>query len=75
VPVSVRYSVFVAVEGASCVVSVRKKLEISVCVTVEAGSREVSTRVLMIIVVSAGSVEVRVISTRLVSVEAASAVV
>jgi hypothetical protein len=75
VPVSVTYSVFVAVDGASCVVTVRKKLEISVCVKVEAGSREVSTRVLMIIVVSRGSVEVKVISTRLVWVEAASAVV
>ena len=45
-------SVFVAVDGASRVVSVRKKLVISVWVRVEAGNKEVSTRVLMIMVVS-----------------------
>jgi hypothetical protein len=75
VPVCVMNSVFVSVDGSSWVVSVRKKLVISVCVIVEAGSKEVSTRVLMMKVVSCGSVDVSVTSIRLVSVEASRAVV
>lgn len=71
VPVRVRVMnwVFVAVCGGNWLVSVRKKLSTSVWVIVEAGCKEVSNKVLIIMLVACGSVEIRVISARLVSVE------
>ena len=64
-----------AVDGASCVVSVRKKLVVSVLIRVEGGIRDVSKMVLYKIVVAWGRVESNVISMRLVSVNASRVVV
>ena len=52
VPVRVINWVFVAVCGGSWVVSVLKKLRTSVWVIIEAGCKEVSTRVLMMMLVA-----------------------